>query len=188
MAVASFVGSCGRGLGVSAEPPAERAPGAAFVLPFPAYLAWSPCNHNLVGGGRSRCVCSGHSLRPCTASLRMCLLAPAAVVWCAPSCVRQVFGMLGSDGTIVGQHCGCDRMLRCGTPFFCAGPVPYVNTCVHTNFEANSCTWSPSRTVDVSRFRVGRRAAAAGGGRTAAAVSRRRPGGRRAAAALLLAF
>ena len=80
---------------------------------------------------------------------------------------------LGSDGTRVGQNCGCDPMLRCGTPFFCAGPVPYVNTCVHTNFEANSCTWSPSRTVDVSRFRVGR---TGGGGR------RRRPPGEEAAA------
>ena len=54
-------------------------------------------------------------------------------------------------------------------PFFCAGPVPYVNTCVHTKFEANPCTWAPSRTVDVSRFRVGRRAATAGGDRVAAA-------------------
>ena len=55
-------------------------------------------------------------------------------------------------------------------PFFCAGPVPYVNTCVHTKFEANPCTWAPSRTVDVSRFRVGRRAATrtAGGDRVAA--------------------
>jgi len=47
---------------------------------------------------------------------------------------------LGSDGTRVGQNRGCDRMLRCGAPFFCAGPVPYVITCVHTvpsKFEAN---------------------------------------------------
>jgi hypothetical protein len=80
--------------------------------------------------------------------------------------------VLGSDGTIVGQNHGCDRMLRCGAPFFCAEPVPYVNTCVHTKFEANPCTWAPSRTVDVSRFRVGRRAATAGGDRVAAA---RRP-------------
>ena len=60
-------------------------------------------------------------------------------------------------------------MLRCGAPFFCAGPVRYVNTCVHAKFEANLCTWAPSRTVDVSRFRVGRRAATAGGGRAVAA-------------------
>ena len=87
---------------------------------------------------------------------------------------RQNLGVfrIGSDGTRVGQNRGCDRMLRCGAPFFCAGPVRYVNTCVHAKFEANLCTWAPSRTVDVSRFRVGRRAATAGGDRVAAA---RRP-------------
>ena len=86
---------------------------------------------------------------------------------------------LGSDGTRVGQNRGCDRMLRCGAPFFCAGPVRYVNTCVHAKFEANLCTWAPSRTVDVSRFRVGRRAATAGGDRVAAVRSPPLGGGHR---------
>ena len=77
---------------------------------------------------------------------------------------------IGSDGIQeLGENRDCDRMLRCGAPFFCAGPVRYVNTCVHAKFEANLCTWAPSRTVDVSRFRVGRRAATAGGDRVAAA-------------------
>ena len=60
-------------------------------------------------------------------------------------------------------------LLRCDGPFFRAGPVRCdSNTCVHTKFEADLCTWSASWTVDVSRFRVGR---------TAAACERRSPAG-----------
>ena len=51
-------------------------------------------------------------------------------------------------------------------PFFRAGAVRY-NLC-HAKFEVNPSTWAASRTVDVSRFRVGRRAATAGGGRAVA--------------------
>lgn len=76
-------------------------------------------------------------------------------------------------------------------PFFCAGAVPYNKTFVHAKFEVNPSTWAASRTVDVSRFRVGRRAATAGGGRAVAARPpplaggdrRRRPCRRRTAAA-----
>ena len=86
---------------------------------------------------------------------------------------------LGGARELGIQNRGCDRMLRSGAPFFCAVPVPYVNTCVHTKFEANPCTWAPSRTVDVSRFRVGRRAATAGGDRVAAVRSPPLGGGHR---------
>ena len=62
-------------------------------------------------------------------------------------------------------------------PFFRAGAVRY-NLC-HAKFEVNPSTWAASRTVDVSRFRVGRRAATAGGGRAAAVRSPPLGGGRR---------
>ena len=49
-----------------------------------------------------------------------------------------------SDGIQeLGKNRDCDRMLRCGyaaaPPFFAAGggAATYVNTCVHTKFEAN---------------------------------------------------
>jgi len=79
--------------------------------------------------------------------------------------------LVGSDGTRIGQNRQCDPVLPCDCPFFCAGAVPLITskTFVHAKFEANPSTWAASRTVDVSRFRVGRRAATAGGGRAVAA-------------------
>ena len=62
-------------------------------------------------------------------------------------------------------------MLPCDGPFFRPGPVPYSNTFVHTKFEANLCTWAASRTVDVSRFRVGRRCGRRSGRRIADAAA-----------------
>jgi len=79
--------------------------------------------------------------------------------------------LVGSDGTRIGQNRQCDPVLPCDCPFFCAGAVPLITskTFVHAKFEANPSTWAASRTVDVSRFRVGRRAATAGSGRAVAA-------------------
>ena len=51
--------------------------------------------------------------------------------------------------------------------------------CQAPKFEVNPSTWAASRTVDVSRFRVGRRAATAGGGRAVAARPPPPRGGRR---------
>ena len=59
--------------------------------------------------------------------------------------------------------------------------LPRSHTCVHTKFEADLCTWAASRTVDVSRFRVGRTAAACERRSPPAAAGRRlgHTGGRR---------
>ena len=89
------------------------------------------------------------------------------------------FAVIGSDGTRVGQNLQCAPVLPCDGPFFRAGAVRYNKTFVHAKFEVNPSTWAASRTVDVSRFRVGRRAATAGGGRAAAVRSPPLGGGRR---------
>ena len=64
---------------------------------------------------------------------------------------------IGSDGTRVGQNLQCAPVLPCDGPFFRAGAVRYNKTFVHAKFEVNPSTWAASRTVDVSRFRVGGR-------------------------------